>query len=41
VGAAANGVVRIASAVVLVTVLVLLGSATIRRRGGTHYTGAA
>jgi hypothetical protein len=39
--AVTNGVVRIASAVVLVTVLVLLGSATIQRRGGTHYTGVA
>jgi hypothetical protein len=35
-----NGVVRIASAVVLLTVIVLLWSLTIRRRGGTHYTGA-
>lgn len=33
-----NGVVRIASAVVLVTVLVLLASHTIRRRAGSHYT---
>lgn len=39
--AAANGVARIASAVVLVTVSVLLWSLTIRRRGGSHYTGGA
>lgn len=39
--ATTNGVVRIASAVVLVTVIVLLWSLTIRRRGGSHYTGAA
>ncbi len=39
--AATNGVVRIASAVVLVTVGVLLWGLTIRRRGGSHYTGAA
>ncbi len=35
-----NGVVRIASAVVLVTVVVLFWGLTIRRRGGTHYTEA-
>jgi hypothetical protein len=34
-----NGVVRIASAIVLVTVIVLLLNLTIRRRGGSHYTG--
>ena len=33
-----NGVVRIASAVVLLAVLVLLWSLTARRRGGSHYT---
>ncbi len=33
-----NGVVRIASAAVLVAVLVLLASHTIRRRAGSHYT---
>lgn len=33
-----NGVVRIASAIVLATVIVLLLNLTIRRRGGSHYT---
>lgn len=35
-----NGVVRIASAAVLVAVVVLLVSHTIRRRAGSHYTAA-
>ncbi len=35
-----NGVVRIASAVVLLAVVVLLWSLTARRRGGSHYTAA-
>ena len=35
-----NGIVRIASAVVLLTVIVLLSGLRIRRRGGTHYTAA-
>lgn len=38
--ATANGVVRLASVVVLLTVVYLLWSATSRRRGVTHYTGA-
>lgn len=35
-----NGVVRIASAVVLLTVIVLLAGLTARRRGGSHYTAS-
>jgi hypothetical protein len=35
-----NGVVRIASATVLLAVIVLLWSLAARRRGGSHYTAA-
>lgn len=38
--AATNGVVRIASAVMLLAVIFLVWNATARRRGGTLYTGA-
>lgn len=38
--ATTNGVVRVASAAVLLAVIFLAWGATTRRRGGTHYTGA-